>query len=500
MIKKAANGISHYMCIKILKKFSRKEINGFDKFISSPFYNNHSTIIRLFRELKKFYPSFEDPELTRQYLFSKINENKKYNDKLFRKYFSIMNKLAEEYLVVIQMRSESFRQEISLLHQLSRRNISDVYLRKIKVIEKETLRSSSINTERYLLNHQLFINKFNFQGSQYQVKHNSELLINSYDNLLNFFLYEASSILNQIKSNMYSFNITDTQFYNKCIINSDMIELLISEILKNNEVHDKNRKIFLNLILNDLRLNDPEKGKSAYENLKMLVNKNAGIICRELLFYYLQRLNVFCIIEKAKGNSEMNRDLLENYKLILEKDLFNFDDSPGMKLLDFISIINCAVKCEEYEWLEKFVRNFNKFVSEELSINLVSYGMAVLSFCKNEYEESLNYINKIEESSLPVTINIYVLKAKIFYMLGYKDSALSLADSFRHFISGNRHISDFHKKTLTNFLKYYKIILNLKSADRKVNIKVLIIELENQKDIREKKWILERCLEFPDSV
>ena len=53
-------GISHFAIIKILKSFSEDEINEFGKFLNSPFFNNHSTLTRLYAELKKHHPDYSD--------------------------------------------------------------------------------------------------------------------------------------------------------------------------------------------------------------------------------------------------------------------------------------------------------------------------------------------------------------------------------------------------------------------------------------------------------
>ena len=41
--------------IKVLSTFSKKELNEFEKFVSSPFFNNQSTLVRLFNEIKNYF-------------------------------------------------------------------------------------------------------------------------------------------------------------------------------------------------------------------------------------------------------------------------------------------------------------------------------------------------------------------------------------------------------------------------------------------------------------
>ena len=129
-------GVTHFTIVKILRTFSPDEMNEFEKMLDSPFFNNHSTLLRLYKELKKYYPLFTDKNLTKEHLFSAANSGISYDDQLFRKYLSRITKLAEEYLNILQMREEEFKKDYNVLLQLSSRNISEIYTRKIKEVEK----------------------------------------------------------------------------------------------------------------------------------------------------------------------------------------------------------------------------------------------------------------------------------------------------------------------------------------------------------------------------
>ena len=51
--KKENNTFINTGVINLFRQFSKKEISDFGNFIRSPFYNNHSTLIKLFNELKR---------------------------------------------------------------------------------------------------------------------------------------------------------------------------------------------------------------------------------------------------------------------------------------------------------------------------------------------------------------------------------------------------------------------------------------------------------------
>ena len=110
-------------------------------------------------------------------------------------------------------------------------------------------------------------------------------------------------------------------------------------------------------------------------------------------------------------------------------------------------------------------------------------------FYKNNYSEALEHISRIKSEAHPITLDIYILKLKIFYKLGHYDSAVSVGDSFRHYISGNKLLSDFHKITLINFLKYFKLIIRLTLKPGKAKLVKLLSEIDSSNYTKEKKWL-----------
>ena len=81
--------------IRILQAFSPEEVKEFRKFIDSSFFNKEGAyIVRVFDELKKYYPQFENEAIAKEKLFKKIYKDKPYSDALMRKAGSALIKLA----------------------------------------------------------------------------------------------------------------------------------------------------------------------------------------------------------------------------------------------------------------------------------------------------------------------------------------------------------------------------------------------------------------------
>ena len=487
-------GISHFTIVKILKKFSPKEIAEFEKFLSSPFYNNQSTVVKLFSELKKYYPGFTDNRITKEYLFSIVSRGNKYDDKLFRKHLSLISKLAEEYLNVLQMRKDSDKKELNILEQLSKRDLNDVFTKKLKEVEKAFGKRNKLDPDNFIIMQQLNIVRTSHRFSQNYTRDDYESLSSTYEILLNYFVHESSSILNQYKTDKYSFKENKKRTSPEKHFNQIWLEEQIIELRKSVPPGNTNTILFLDIISNTLKLNSPG-GFEAYKRLKKIIRRNSDKLSRSFLFHCMKRLNIFCISEGVRGENDMNRELFENHKLMLQNNLFFNEEINDMNLLTFRIILRTALKVNEVEWATAFVNENIRKITEESRTNVYNFAQTLLAFQKNDYTGSLRHISRISkiQSLIPMSIDIYVLKAKIFYELGYIDSAKSTANSFRHYINGNKLISDYLKSVLLKFLKFYKSLIRLKFNGSSSDLKNFISEIKNSKDTTERKWLIEKA-------
>lgn len=466
-------------------------MNEFERMINSPFFNINTSLSKFFRELKKYHPHFSDEKITKEKLLSIATGGKKYDDKLFRKYLSLLYKHAEDYLYLLDSRSFSLEKDIKILGQLSKRDIKDAFERKLNSIEKTLSEKTQIDVSDYYLYHVLSILKQNHKINYNEIKSKNEDSINSYLNLIYYFLFNSASILSKLESDNYSLMDMNEYFDIENFINRVKLKNQINWLKKFNSPKNSNNNLFLDLLINDLNMNSSDSGLTAYRNLNKLLTENSKRLSRELLFYYFQRMIVFCTLENIKGKYDLTKEIFENYKFQVENNLFTLDAPDNLNFLNFRLIISFAMKNNEFKWTEEFIRDNIHKVKEDSRINILNYAKAVICFHRNEFTESLNFISNIKHELLPISMDVYILKIKIFYNLGYKESVLSIANNFRHFIRNNKMISDYHKITLLNFLKFFKKILRLSSKADKFRLNEVIEQIRTSSDTKERKWMIE---------
>lgn len=96
-----------------------------------------------------------------------------------------------------------------------------------------------------------------------------------------------------------------------------------------------------------------------------------------------------CIIENSTGVMEMNKEILENYKFLLEKKLFHIEGVPDLRLLDYRTILFTALRLNEMEWVENFIYESKNLIKEESRDNVFNFGYSVLLFHKKIIQERL---------------------------------------------------------------------------------------------------------------
>jgi len=120
------------------------------------------------------------------------------------------------------------------------------------------------------------------------------------------------------------------------------------------------------------------------------------------------------------------------------------------------------------------------------------FAMALLSFEMNDFEKALEFTGKVNYELFVFKYDIKLLLLKIFYEKNCYEEALSLIDSFKHFLSGNKTVSEYYRNNYMLFLKYYKELLNMKIYNSTEDLELLKNKINSEKNLISKTWLLEK--------
>ncbi len=476
--------------IKLLKSFSKNEIREFEKFISSPFFNSQTVLINLYNELVRFHPEFKENDLSKEKIFESIFRDKVFNDTLFRKYISNLMKLAENYLIYKNISENEDRRITCLLDQFDKKHLTGFFEKQMTKTEKNISENSKIKADTFYYKHCREELKASYFIRINEIQNIKHCLIKSHIYILFHMLLTTTDYTNHmlIVQNSFRDSEGDSGYFDKV----NKLFDLISYLENNSELTDT-EKMLVSLCKIDITI-----FKNPYEisNLKIMKNiifNMADELSKSLLYTFFSHLNFYYLLNISRNIHELNEDLFLNYKYMSETGLFVSEEKGFINFSEYRTILLYSLRLKELEFAEKFILENENYHDPVLKKNILYYSMALLNFEKKEYEKSLKMIAAVKVNDFIIKMDLDTLRLLIYYDLNYTDSALSLIDSFRHFLSGNKILSKDVIKSNLGFLKYYRILLMGKNNNSaQVDFTKIKSEILNNNNLRRKTWLIEK--------
>lgn len=481
--------MSRLKALQILSSLTKDEFAKFSQFIISPFFNRSKYIVKLFNDVKKFYPEFPDEKIIFEKIYTKIYPGKKYSEGTIRNLFSDLGSLAEKFLgYVVYEGSPAFNYNILL--EMNYRDLSKFFVKhyeKSKVMNDEFPDVSGLkNLYSHLLDSEL--SDFNIRRSNHkdepEMKSAESLLIY----LIKFFLLKSSNIKAEKRNLNVSpeYNVVD-EFFEKTDIES-----LINLIENNN--HNEGMKLRLEYYMkmaeeagyDDFR----EYLESALDTFRKMENELSG---REKFGVYVGISNIINYNMKAM-DAELKKLLFEFKKEMAEKGITT-EMFGKITAIDFITIVDAAINVNEAEWARNYIEDKINFVEEEMKSDLYNFNIARVLFVEKKYEDSNERLAKVRQDNIYFKVDIRVIRMKNFYELNFLEAGFSQAEAFKQFLKRSGIISDKVHRSYSNFLKFYLLLLKKKSGMMK-DISLVKKELEECRALRNKIWLMEKFKEL----
>lgn len=479
--------LSESALFRLLGTFSKKEIKSFEKFVASPFYNSHKSLIRLTKEVLSFHPNFTGKSFTRENLFSKTNPGKDYDDVLFRKQLSNLLKLVEEYLITVDVNSHADRRFTFLLDQLERRNQFSMFRRFSNEMESDK------NDLRIITNESFYYKHF-----REELKSSFEIRTNNLQNLRpsilksHLYLLLHSLLTSCVYGNMMLVNSKSFRDSEEADIYSEFFKVFdLIKYLERSDFLNETEKLFVEVCKQDMMLMKSFDDKERLEAMKSSVLKLSPFLNKKLQYIFYSHLNIFYLLNISQGRDEISHDLLSNYKLMVDNDLYISGDREYINFSEYRTILLYALKLKDIEWAQSFIEKFSNHHSPDQRKNILNYSDAILNFELRKFDESLKYISKLDVDNLIMRLDADALKIMIHYEKDFLDSALSVAESFKYFLRNNKILSKEVVRSQLDFIRIIIFLIRNKHARiSELEYRRYRLELDQNPLIRRRSWLI----------
>jgi len=151
-----------------------------------------------------------------------------------------------------------------------------------------------------------------------------------------------------------------------------------------------------------------------------------------------------------------------------------------------------AFTLNEYEWIENFIKDYGKEIIESDRENAIRIANAQLEFERGNYEKVLESVAGINADHAYSKIDIRNLTVMSYYELNHIESALSMIDSYRHFINNSSNLSEIFRESHLRFVNSLNSLIIFKGkgqSEKLLELKDKLLPFRNDRRVR---WLMEK--------
>ncbi|MBN8569538.1 MAG: hypothetical protein J0M18_07895 [Ignavibacteria bacterium] len=475
--------------IEILKALSKEEFKRFGDFVKSPYFNSVEVLGNIFDEIVKVYPDFESTRLSYKKISQKIYPGKEFNQQTIRNLYSKFGNLLKKFIAVENILSDDDTVNLNMAEGMNKRKLFELSNKLVEKFRKE-------KEENEIFGVWDFYFKFRIEHLFYNnltLLHKSntpefyKAMNNKTENLVAFFLKayymfnEAQGILLNLYKG-YEMSPMIKSFYSS--LNSE--KFFSTSEIKSHKYYSYLRMHYLISKYQNSDLPE-EEFRDLFDTFKNNIDSFLKID-KTNFFTSLDALILSKLIPKDK---KYYKDLFESAKLYCKQNIYPDDSLGPLEILQFRNYFTVALLLKEFDWAEKFVREYTNYLKPELVENELNYSMAILSFKNKKYEDSLNYFNKMVITDIMEKMNVRIYTLMNYIELKAHEPAISMVQALKQFSKENKEIPHLKVDSLRNSIRFLDEIVKAEANNKKIE-RYIYDEAMSVRFFFQKQYIMEK--------
>jgi len=487
--------------LNLLKTFNDKELMKFSKFLNSPYFNNRKRIIHLFRVLKGYYPEFDAKGFTKENIFHKIYGNNPYNDSTFRNLMSDLLLFALKFVKLEAIEKKEVQSAFFLTTELVMRGTYSLFRNKMNNCEKIIENNHTVDSDYFLNKYTILTDSFYVNlltqkviKKDYVVSETGKM-VTGIVCLLSYFVLQSMKHYDNLLKYSRSYNIkknvdTVSQFME--IFDFDR---LILYIRNNSSIKTPVVEIYYKLLKSFANFED----EKFYNELKKSVLLYSKLLGNDDNYFLFTRLIDYNVVKKNTGvhtNYNIEMEIFDLNDIFVKNEFYKTEANKYLPFDFYRNVLLNCIALKRLDYMEEFIKSNSKKLLTKHSKGFEDYSYALLYFEKGNYSKALSCINRIKFDQFLYKLDMKNLQLKINYELEQFESAISVIDTFKHFLKNNVLITESRRILHNNFLDYTGKLIQYRIGSQKVNLHFIQDRIEKSKVIFDKVWLLDKVNEL----
>lgn len=437
--------------IEYIRNLTKEEFSYLELVVNSPYFTTNKNIVRLFNYLKKIYPDISEKDLSRENISSNVFMTKKVNNVNIRKLISEFSFFMEEFFVQLEVNGEKMHNKLLLLRSLRKRGLIKRYKKYYKETSK-LLNKCFSKDEEYYINRINFINELiehKFGDLREKFDYNKQLKSDTLDYYYSFAKLHTFNEMFHSDAGKDEKIHYDKKYYSE-----------ITEFVEKNkeEIYKHHPNLFI--IYCVVRMFDSMDDRYLQE-LKDYLKIKGEKFRKDKRSYYYHYITQYYIQKINMGKVEYRKPVFEIYKIMSEGKLFLKDNI--ITHIEINNVANIALALKEIDWLENFLKSYEKHLDPVFAIDAFNLAKAKLLFYKKDTTNIFQYLNSVGVKDPNYYSHAKFLLGRIYFDLKNITSAKYIVDNLKQYLRVGKALTAEQKDTiriynhfLTDLIKVYE--------------------------------------------
>ncbi len=471
--------------LTLLRHFNEGELAQFDKFLSSPYFNQSEKLLKFFRLIMNYKPLFESTNLEKEKLYKALHRKKHYNDTTMRQMITDLFKLAKTFLAHEGLEKDGLEASVIrfkwlFAHGLEKTAESELetrngLLQKLEYHDNEYYHHIQMR-DAHAFN--VIANKFD--GSEYK-------LLKTFDFFTHIHSLNRNYLVNNLNNHIYVLALA--RIY-KFPINEALLHPL--EILAQPYLNQGDSVI--DMYFNIFQLVRTGEEKYFYE-LKARFFANDKTVPLAVILEAATGLENYTALKIRAGEHRFKDQCFEIYRFEVENDYHLSNGQISHFYYQNISMM--AAQTGHFDWADDFSEAYKNNLPEENREDSYIYAKAHILFGRHKFEEALRLALSHSSPFLLTKIANRVLVAGAQYELGMLNELNRELDMFAYHLKDEKLTED-RRQIYVAFVDVMRQLGELKGNYSRKKLRHLKELIDTKKELLSRNWFLEKILEFQD--
>jgi hypothetical protein len=459
--------------IQLTKSLSKRDFRELRKVVRSPYFNQREDVIQLYDYIEKVFNE-KLPDFSKEKAFKKLFPNKKYDDVLMRQLMSYLLKVIEKYLITEGILQDDLESQLQLTHALRFRNADKLFEKQLTQFSESIDNQGFKNAKYHYMKFRMRLEDYTYRGEK---KRTAELnLQNLSDELDNYYVAERLR---------YAAIMHTHQAVIKHSYQQPMLEYALSYVKEIKETPPSVSAYYYAY----KTMTEPEIEEN-FNNLRQIIIGNAHLFSEsERKELYVLATN-YCIRRLNNGEKNYGLEALKLYRARMDNNVLL--ENGILSQYTYNNILMAALKTEEYEWAETFLKEFKQYLPEKEKENIFNYNLALFYFRKGKeyYGNAMTLLQQVTLNEVLYNLDARRLLARIYFENNDFQALQSHVESSKIYLHRHKDIGYGHD-SYVNFFRFLEKIQKINMRDTKAK-EILRGEMTGTQLLAERDWLINK--------